>query len=82
MASFDHAGLYWQRQKLLSDAGVLEKKNYEQEQYRQKLNGDANALVEEEQRLEQKRDKLLSNASMLKIKSKSKDSNDRSSYLI
>ncbi len=52
-----------QRQKLLSEAGVLEKKEYEQEQYRQKLAGDANALVEEEQRLEQKRQKLLSDAS-------------------
>jgi len=41
-----------QRRKLLFDAGMLEKKEYEQEQYWQKLNGDANALVEEEQRLE------------------------------
>ncbi|KAL9127435.1 MAG: hypothetical protein Q9217_003687 [Psora testacea] len=54
-----------QRQRLLSEAGVLKKKEYEQEQYRQKLTGDANALVEEEQRLEQKRQKLLSNASTL-----------------
>jgi len=55
-----------QRQKLLSEAGVLEKKEDEQEQCRQKLAGDANALVEEEQRLEQKRQKLLSDASTLK----------------
>ena len=54
-----------QRQKLLSEAGVLEKKEYEQERYRQKLAGDVNALVEEEQRLEQKRQKLLSDASTL-----------------
>ena len=54
-----------QRQKLLSEAGVLEKTEYEQEQCRQKLARDANALVEEEQRLEQKRQKLLSNASTL-----------------
>jgi len=54
-----------QQQKLLSDAGVLEKKKYEQEQYRQKLSGDANALVEEEQRLGQNRQKLVSDASTL-----------------
>jgi len=54
-----------QRQKLLSEAGVLEKKKYEQEQYWQKLNGDANALVEEEQRLGQKRQKLVSDVSTL-----------------
>lgn len=54
-----------QRQKLLSEAGVLAKKEYEQEQYRQKLAGDANSLVEEDQRLEQKRQKLLSDASIL-----------------
>lgn len=55
-----------QQQKLLFEAAVLEKKKYEQEQYRQKLNGDANALVEEEQRLGQKRQKLVSDASALK----------------
>ena len=54
-----------QRQKLLSEASVLGKKEYEQEQYRQKLVEDANALVEEDQRLEQKRQKLLSDASTL-----------------
>lgn len=54
-----------QQQKLLFEAGVLEKKKYEQEQYRQKLNGDADALVEEEQRLGQKRQKLVSDASTL-----------------
>ncbi len=54
-----------QRQKLLSDAGELDKKEYEQEQYRQKLAEDASTLVEEEQRLEQKRQKLLSDASTL-----------------
>jgi len=54
-----------QRQKLLSDADVLEKQEHEQEQYRQKLRGDANALMEEGQRLEQKRQMLLSDASTL-----------------
>ena len=54
-----------QQQKLLFEAAVLEKKKYEQEQYRQKLNGDANALVAEEQRLGQKRQKLVSDASAL-----------------
>ncbi|KAL2044423.1 hypothetical protein N7G274_003128 [Stereocaulon virgatum] len=49
----------------LSNAGVLEKKEYEQEQHWQKLVGDANALKEEEQGLEQKRQKLLSDASTL-----------------
>ncbi len=54
-----------QRQKLLSDADVLEKKEHEQEQYRQKLAKNANAIVKEKQRLEQKRQKLLFDASTL-----------------
>jgi len=54
-----------QRQKLLFNASVLEKKKYKQEQYWQKLNEDANALVEEKQRLGQKRQKLVFNASTL-----------------
>ena len=35
-----------QRQKLLSEASLLEKKEYEQEQYRQKLVRDAGAFEE------------------------------------
>ena len=54
-----------QRQRLLLEESVLEKKGYEQEQYRQKLAGDANALMEEEQRLEQKQQKLLSDESTI-----------------
>ncbi len=66
-----------QRQNLLSDAGMLGKKEYEQEQYRQKLAGDANALVEEEQRLEQKRQKLLSDASTLEKQEQEQEQRQR-----
>ncbi len=69
-----------QRQKLLSEAGVLEKKEYEQEQYRQKLAGGANATWERSKDWN-KKDKS-SCPMQVRLKNKSNDSDDKSSYLI
>lgn len=69
-----------QRQKLLSDADVLEKKEHEQEQYRQKLAKNANAIVKEEQRLDKNDKSSCSTQAHLKNKSKSKKFIDRNLY--